>query len=62
MKSVDGWKFEATEIEGGASLTVHVPTKDVDKLRGLGFLGVLTLGMHHQMHHLMIARGENPHG
>ncbi len=62
MNGVDGWKFEAAEIEGGASLTVHPPAKDVDKLRGLGFLGVLTLGMHHQEHHLMIARGENPHG
>jgi hypothetical protein len=62
MNGVDGWKFEAAQIEGGASLTVHAPAKDVDKLRGLGFLGVLTLGMHHQMHHLMIARGENPHG
>ena len=61
MNGVDGWKFEAAEIEGGASLTVHAPAKDADKLRGLGFLGVLTLGMHHQMHHLMIARGENPH-
>ncbi len=61
MNGVDGWKFEAAEIEGGASLTVHAPAKDEDKLRGLGFLGVLTLGMHHQMHHLMIARGENPH-
>ena len=62
MNGVDGWKFETAEIEGGASLTVHAPAKDVDKLRGLGFFGVLTLGMHHQEHHLMIARGENPHG
>ena len=62
MNGVDGWKFETAEIEGGASLTVHAPAKDADKLRGLGFLGVLTLGMHHQIHHLMIARGENPHG
>jgi hypothetical protein len=62
MNGVDGWKFEAAEIEGGAALTVHAPAKDVDKLRGLGLLGVLTLGMHHQEHHLMIARGENPHG
>jgi hypothetical protein len=42
--------------------TTSAPAKDADKLRGLGFLGVLTLGMHHQIHHLMIARGENPHG
>jgi hypothetical protein len=62
MNGIDGWKFEAAEIEGGASLTVHAPAKDVDKLHGLGFVGVLTLGLHHQMHHLMIARGENPHG
>lgn len=62
MNGVGGWKFEAAEIEGGASLTVHAPAKDADKLRGLGFLGILTLGMHHQIHHLMIARGENPHG
>ncbi len=62
MNGVDGWKFEAAIIEGGASLTVRPPAKDIDKLHGLGFFGVLTLGMHHQMHHLMIARGENPHG
>jgi len=62
MNGVEGWRFEASEIDGGASLTVHLPAKDVDRLRGLGFLGVLTLGMHHQEHHLMIARGEKPHG
>ena len=62
MNGVDGWKFEEADIEGGASLIVRAPAKDADKLRGLGFLGVLALGMHHQMHHLMIARGENPHG
>jgi hypothetical protein len=58
---LDGWKFEAAEIDGGASMTVLAPAKDIDKLRGLGFLGVLTLGTHHQAHHLMIARGVNPH-
>jgi len=61
MNGVDGWKFEVAEIEGRASLAVRAPAKDADKLRGLGFLGVLTLGMHHQIHHLMIARGVNPH-
>jgi hypothetical protein len=38
------------------------PDKDAAKLRGLGFFGVLALGMHHQAHHLMIARGQSPHG
>jgi len=62
MNAVDGWRFEAVEIDGGESLIARPPAKDVDKLHGLGFFGVLTLGMHHQAHHLMIARGENPHG
>ena len=35
-----------------------------DELKGyaLGFIGVMTRGMHHQEHHLMIARGQHPHG
>jgi hypothetical protein len=40
---------------------VRPPAKDDAKLHGLGFLGVMTRGMHHQEHHLMIARGEHPH-
>jgi hypothetical protein len=61
MNEVVGWQFAATEIEGGSILTVRAPAADRDKLRSLGFFGVLTVGMHHQEHHLMIARGENPH-
>lgn len=60
MNGVDGWRFSSSEIDDGAVLTVLVPAKDANKLRGLGFIGVMTRGMHHQMHHLMIARGENP--
>ena len=61
MNGVDGWRFEASEIEGGASLIVRPPAREAIKLRGLGFLGVMTRGMHHQEHHLMLARGEDPH-
>ncbi len=61
MNGVDGWRFEASEIEGGATLIVRPPARDADKLRGLGFVGVLTRGMHHQEHHMMLARGMNPH-
>ena len=61
MNEVDGWRFEASDIDGGASLTVWPPAKDAAKLRGLGFFGLMAQGMHHQQHHLMIARGENPH-
>lgn len=61
MDGVGGWRFAASEIDSGAILTVRVPPQDVVKLRGLGFIGVMTRGMHHQDHHLMIARGEQPH-
>ncbi len=32
--------------------------KAVARVRGLGFIGLLTLGRHHQPHHLAIARGQ----
>jgi hypothetical protein len=64
MNGVDNWNFVAANTATGADLTVTVPAKDADnadKLRGLGFIGVLVHGMHHQAHHLMIARGMDPH-
>ncbi|TSE12840.1 hypothetical protein C1D09_007035 [Mesorhizobium intechi] len=61
MNGADGWRFDASDIDGGASLTVWPPAKDADKLRGLGFFGLMAQGMHHQRHHMMIARGEDPH-
>ena len=32
------------------------------RIRALGFIGTLTLGDHHGMHHLMLATGAAPHG
>lgn len=61
MNGVGDWRFEATPTPEGADLTVHVPPVDRAKLRGLGFIGVMARGMHHQEHHLMIARGGHPH-
>ena len=61
MNGVNGWRMSATEIDDGATLTVIVPPKDAAKLSALGFIGVLTRSMHHQMHHLMLARGESRH-
>ena len=61
MNGVDGWSLKAVATEAGAELTVLTPPRDVAKVRALGFIGVMTRGMHHQMHHWMIARGEHPH-
>ena len=61
MNGTNGWHYEATNTAAGAVVVVHTPAADIVKLRGLGFMGLLASGMHHQHHHLMIARGENPH-
>lgn len=62
MNDVDGWNYAAKEIERGASLTVTPPkAESVLKLKGLGFIGIMASGMHHQQHHWMVANGINPH-
>ncbi len=61
MTGTDGWRFAATATETGATLLVKTPPEDAAKLRALGLIGLLTRGQHHQMHHLMIARGETAH-
>lgn len=58
MNGVGVWAFTGTKTNSGAILTVAAPAADAERLAGLGFIGVLTEGMHHQAHHLMIARGD----
>jgi hypothetical protein len=47
------------EVEGGARMTVTGPNPAM--IRGLGFFGVMALGMHHQAHHMALASGADPH-
>lgn len=58
----DGWRFAYEPHPNGAVVTVRAAEQaDVAKIRGLGFIGLLARGMHHQQHHLMIALGDAPH-
>lgn len=41
-----------------ADMTV---TGDEAQIRALGFVGVMTVGLHQQAHHLAIAAGTNVH-
>ncbi|HEX7110432.1 MAG TPA: hypothetical protein VF224_14430 [Aestuariivirga sp.] len=62
MNGADGWKFAAESSDNGAILTVSPPDQaSMVKLRALGFIGVMTRGMHHQQHHWMLATGMGPH-
>ncbi|MBC7145133.1 MAG: hypothetical protein H5U24_06980 [Thioclava marina] len=60
MNGVEGWTMSAEEIPGGSALTVT--GADAQKIRALGFIGILTVGAHHQAHHLAIAKGDAMHG
>lgn len=59
MDGVEGWTMQAAEIPGGAALVVT--GANPDRIRALGFIGVMTVGMHHQAHHFVLAAGQNPH-
>ena len=56
------YRVAIEDIAGGVAMTVvGKSSEDGAKIRGLGFFGLLTEGVHHQTHHLMLARGEPMH-
>ena len=62
MSGKDGWTMVAEAIANGTKLDVKPPGPGMlAKLDGLGFIGLMTMGMHHQEHHWMIAKGNAPH-
>lgn len=53
-----GWSVQAKPIADGEEMTVTAKSPaDEQKVRALGFMGVMVLGTH-QMHHLAMAKGE----
>jgi hypothetical protein len=57
-----GWKMTVAKKNGVYELAVTTPNPpEVDKVRGLGYIGILAIGAHHQAHHWAMARGQNPH-
>ena len=63
LKQESGWTMTAKKNKDG-SYTAQVVGKnkdDVAKIRGLGYIGLIAYGKHHQLHHWMMATGVNPH-
>jgi hypothetical protein len=62
LDQMPGLAAKVEPIPGGVRLTVTArdagDARAVARVRGLGFIGLLTLGAHHQPHHLAMARGE----
>ena len=62
MKAETGWDMQVENIDNVFTLTVTTPIPDeVVKIRGLGYIGLMAYGNHHQPHHWAIATGNNPH-
>ena len=60
LARIPGWRAASEPTPTGVRLTVTTESgaaTDVQRLRGLGFAGLLTVGAHHQEHHMAIARG-----
>jgi hypothetical protein len=62
LDSMKEWSARTEQIPGGLRLTVVARNPDdartVARVRGLGFIGLLVQGAHHQPHHLAMAKGE----
>lgn len=59
LNGMHGWTAKTAPLANGVSLTVTTADpKDVAHIRGLGFIGLLASGSHHQPHHLAMAKGE----
>lgn len=53
-----GWNVVVEETDSGATMRV---SGDASQIAALGFIGLMTIGAHHQEHHLMMARGDDAH-
>jgi len=62
MNGVNSWSVKSAPTANGVLLTVvSSDPKEVQHIRGLGFIGILVSSSHHQPHHLAMAKGEFSH-
>jgi hypothetical protein len=56
---LNGWSARTEPLPSGVLLTVTSgDPQQVQHIRGLGFIGFMASGAHHQAHHLAMAKGE----
>jgi hypothetical protein len=54
-----GWSAATDSLANGIKLTVtSTDPQQAIKIKGLGFMGIMVQGGHHQLHHLAMAKGE----
>ncbi|MDP2296045.1 MAG: hypothetical protein Q8M24_11360 [Pseudolabrys sp.] len=56
-----GWTTKTEDLADGVKVTVTTADgSQLARLKGLGFMGLMVQGGHHQPHHLMMANGQFP--
>jgi len=59
---LNGWSAKTEPLPNGVLLTVTAgDPQQVQHIRGLGFIGFMASGSHHQAHHLAMAKGQFLH-
>jgi hypothetical protein len=62
LQAETGWKMTVRKQDAEYKITVTTQNAaEVAKIRGLGYIGILATGAHHQAHHWAMARGLDPH-
>jgi hypothetical protein len=62
VNGLNRWTVKAASLPDGELLTVTATDpKEIQHIRGLGFIGLLVSGSMHQPHHLAMAKGEFDH-
>jgi hypothetical protein len=62
FKNDTGWSMKVVKNNGQYTMIATSDNpKDATKIRGLGYIGLMAYGDHHQRHHWAMATGKNPH-
>jgi hypothetical protein len=62
IDGLHGWAVRTMPLPNGVELLVTASNPaGVQRIRALGFMGIMVEGSDHQMHHLAIAKGEPMH-
>ena len=62
LEQETGWSMVSEK--SGNNYRIQITSsnpEDVVKIRALGYIGIMTMGSHHQPHHWAMASGNNPH-
>jgi hypothetical protein len=58
LNQLNGWRASTEMLPNGVRLIVTSDEPhEVVHIQGLGFIGLMASGNHHQLHHLAMARG-----